>query len=319
MRDEIAEIDAGPVDLGISTGIASGPMNVAIVGTADREMFFTGPVVEAVMAAESAADTGQVFAPPDFADRLPGATFEQAGDFIEVVADDPDTPFSKGSIDVQLPEDHDYSAFISADLRERLTLALVGGEHRPASIGFVVIREPGDLSPEDRIAALDDMFRHVRSVCNRHGVAYLGNDVYPDGGKLLIADGVPQRSAGSEGVAAALFDIVKWAGPFALRAGCARGYLFAGDLGAPNRRAYTVMGDTVNLAARLGSAAPDGEVLVTEAALERSRGSFTTERGDPLQLKGKSMAVTPRRILSVEEEQEGLDLVLHDEQGYNLH
>jgi len=304
MGGEITEIDAGEIDLGISIGLAAGQMDVAIVGTDEREMFFSGPAVEGAMAAESAADRGQVFAPPDFASALPGATFEAAGDFVHLIEEDPDTPFADGAIDVKLPEDEDYSTFVSADLRARLTLALVGGENRPASIGFVVFREDEELPPAERVAALDDMFRHVRTACDRNGIAYLGNDVYPSGGKLLVADGVPGRSAGSEGVAATLFEIVKWQGPFALHAGCARGYVFAGDLGAPNRRAYTVMADTANLAARLASAAADGQVFVTEAALERSRGSFNVERAESLELKGKSMAVAPFRILGVEAEAE---------------
>jgi len=304
MGAEITEIDAGEVDLGISIGLASGRMDVVLVGSDEREMFFSGPAVDEAMAAESAAEKGQVFAPAGFGEVLPGAALEQAGDFVHIIEDDPDTPFSDGAIDVRLPEDQDYSAFISADLRERLTLALVGGENRPASIGFVMFHEGEELPAEDRVEALDDMFRHARAACDRNGVAYLGNDVYPGGGKLLVADGVPGRSAGSEGVAAALFEIVGWDGPFSLRAGCARGYVFAGDLGAPNRRAYTVMADTTNLAARLAAAAAEGEVFVTAAALDRSRGTFTTEQGDPLELKGKSMAVAPLRIVRVEAEAE---------------
>lgn len=304
MSKEITEIDAGPVQLGISIGLASGAMEVMIVGDTEREMFFRGPVVDACIDAEAAADTGQVFAPPEFADSLPGATFEPAGEFVELVEDDPDTPFGDGPPDVKLPEGQDYSAFVSSDLRERLTLALVGGEHRPASIGFVMYRDGVDMSVDDRVTAMDDMFRHFRAACDRHHVAYLQNDVYPGGGKFLIADGVPQRSGGSEGVAAALFDIVGWDGPFQLRGGCARGYVFAGDLGAPNRRAYTVMADTANLAARLAAKAGNGEVFVTSAALDRSRGAFATQPTEAFELKGKSMAVRPLRVVSVSAERE---------------
>ena len=63
-----------------------------------------------------------------------------------------------------------------------------------------------------------------------------------------------------------------------LRAGVHRGPAFAGDIGASARRTYAVMGDTVNLAARLASRAEPGEILATAEVLERSPTRFETER-----------------------------------------
>ncbi len=44
-----------------------------------------------------------------------------------------------------------------------------------------------------------------------------------------------------------------------LRAGVNRGHVFTGDIGAGTRRTYAVMGDAVNLAARLTARAQTGE------------------------------------------------------------
>ena len=71
-----------------------------------------------------------------------------------------------------------------------------------------------------------------------------------------------------------------------LRAGVNRGPAFAGDIGASARRAYAVMGDTVNLAARLAARAEPGEILATGEVLERSRTQFETGAALPRQGQG---------------------------------
>ena len=52
-----------------------------------------------------------------------------------------------------------------------------------------------------------------------------------------------------------------------LRVGISSGPMMAGNLGSPERMQYTVVGDTVNVAARLCAMAEPGGVLVTEATL----------------------------------------------------
>ncbi len=90
-----------------------------------------------------------------------------------------------------------------------------------------------------------------------------------------------------------------------LRAGVNRGPSFAGDIGASARRGYAVMGDTVNLAARLAARAEPGGLLATGEVLERSRTQFETT-AQPFLVKGKERAITAYSVGSatgvVEEE-----------------
>ena len=76
------------------------------------------------------------------------------------------------------------------------------------------------------------------------------------------------------------------------------GEVVAGDPTADQR---LVVGDTVNVAARLEQAAPENEVLVGEPTYRLVRNSVEVEPVEPLELKGKAERVPAYRLLSVEE------------------
>lgn len=80
-------------------------------------------------------------------------------------------------------------------------------------------------------------------------------------------------------------------------AGVHTGIAFVGSVGSESHVDFTALGDTVNIAARLASAAGRGEILVTpEAALAADLDVTSLERRD-LALKGKS-APTPVFVLT---------------------
>ena len=72
-----------------------------------------------------------------------------------------------------------------------------------------------------------------------------------------------------------------------IRIGVNRGAVFAGDIGPAYRRTYTVMGDAVNLAARLMAKAEPGQLLATGSVLDASIVTFETTELEPFMVKGK--------------------------------
>lgn len=81
------------------------------------------------------------------------------------------------------------------------------------------------------------------------------------------------------------------------RIGVTFGTTFAGEAGWKQRREFTLMGDDVNLAARLMTTAQFGEILISESVYERAQHSFVAEALPPLTLKGKSLPVQAYRVV----------------------
>ncbi len=76
-----------------------------------------------------------------------------------------------------------------------------------------------------------------------------------------------------------------------VRVGVATGGVYAGPVGGPTRREYTVMGDAVNLSARLMQVAQPGQVVCDAPTVEEASGTFVWEQLPPVWVKGKSRPV----------------------------
>jgi adenylate cyclase len=74
-------------------------------------------------------------------------------------------------------------------------------------------------------------------------------------------------------------------------AGIASGEAFVGNVGGGTVTDYTVIGDTVNIAARLQSAAGPGELLVSERTYAQVASQFPAAPSVDLELKGKNLPI----------------------------
>ena len=80
--------------------------------------------------------------------------------------------------------------------------------------------------------------------------------------------------------------------------GVATGEVFMGNVGEGAVRDFTVIGDTVNTAARLQEAAGPGEVLVTENTYHAVSDRFADSEHRTLELKGKEAPVVAHVLRS---------------------
>jgi class 3 adenylate cyclase/tetratricopeptide (TPR) repeat protein len=91
--------------------------------------------------------------------------------------------------------------------------------------------------------------------------------------------------------------IEKLGQPLDVHMGVNTGMVIAGNIGNDLHMSYTVMGDTVNVAARLQDAAKAGQVFVSRNTYRLTRGAFTFQEMDPIKVKGKRDPLTVYELL----------------------
>jgi adenylate cyclase len=185
-----------------------------------------------------------------------------------------------------------------------------GGELRTATVLFADIR--GFTSLSERIEArkvvdlLNDYFEHMVEVVFEHGGAldkFVGDEIMAVWGAHVEVDDHPWMATSAalkmQERLASYNKARRAAGKIEVHMGIGinTGELVAGYMGSSRAMNYTVIGDVVNVAARLCSVAPADAVLVSEAVRD-SVGSRVQFREEPEQnLRGKSESVAIYRAL----------------------
>ena len=93
--------------------------------------------------------------------------------------------------------------------------------------------------------------------------------------------------------------------PVDMGVGVNTGFVVSGNIGSPKRMDYTVIGDGVNLAARLESACKqyDAHILISEFTVAKLRGTYRSREIDKVVVKGKTEPVAIFEILDYHTEE----------------
>ncbi len=175
-----------------------------------------------------------------------------------------------------------FSRFVSPTIAKQIMNNLdhvkLGGKHVEATVLFADIVGFTSLSenlPASEVAELlNEYFGYIATVSHlHHGTIdkYMGDCV-------MLVFGVPEYEPDHKynAVACALMiqALVEQLNhqrqqqgkfPVRFRIGINSGEMLAGNLGSSQRMQYTVVGDSVNLASRLHTAAEEGQIIITEA------------------------------------------------------
>src|SRR4029077_13878822 len=107
--------------------------------------------------------------------------------------------------------------------------------------------------------------------------------------------------------------------PFQLRVGINTGFCTVGNFGSEDRMDYTIIGNEVNLAARLQSYAELGGILVAHETSSLIKDPILTEEQQPLSVKGFAHPVRVCRVVGIYDELEKDSRIIREErQGVRL-
>jgi len=291
------ETSGAKVTLRISMGVHSGEFPFFLLGDSHREMLLTGPSFTRVVDMEATAEAGEIVVSPDTAAELPRRAVGKAkgpGFLLTGSALPESAPMKADSLEkLQSPA---VARALSTAVRDHLQAGIDEPEHRRVTVAFVHFDRTDDLIEwygQPAVAEdLDALVRQVQQSCDKHGVCLLGTDVDKDGGKIILVAGAPTTTGEDEqSMLLALREVLDSAPAVPVRIGVNAGHVFVGSVGPHYRRTYTVMGDAVNLAARVMSKALPGQLLATDTVLDRSALPFETTPLEPFAVKGKSALV----------------------------
>ncbi len=294
------------VSLAVKVAVAAGSARRFLVGDPQihRIEALAGRCLDRLAAAEHMATRGEVVLDPETAlllnDQVDFSSWKTGehdeGQFGIVcqlktsVSDSPWPAFTDHTLDESV-----LRSWLLPPVYERLASGQGEflAEFRPAVSLF--LNFGGIDYDRDRHAGeiLDRYIRQVQRVIDRYDGALVQITFGDKGSYLQGAFGAPcaheddaVRACSAALELQKLAPVPEWAGK--VKIGICSGRLRTGAYGATIRRTYGVLGDEVNLAARLMQAAEPGQILVSRPIYTVAGGAFQWDERPAIQVKGKT-------------------------------
>ncbi len=291
IRSPLQSRNGSKVQLRISQGMHSGRFLLFAVRGEHVEVLVSGPGATETVTCESIAAAGDILLSAASAALVPPAWLGGEVDGRRLLRRTILEEMNGVNMPAAPPDD-DLAPFVPGVQREQIAIG-VHGEHRRATVGFVKFSHTDALVEQEGAGALAQRLARLAAVVaqaeSTHGVHWLSTDIYPDGGKMILTAGAPFSSGHDEdAMLSAVRDVLDAGINLDLCVGVNAGPVFVGDLGSHTRRTFTLMGDAVNLAARLMQKAAPGQLVASNAVLAAVRTPFEIIPLEPFLVKGKS-------------------------------
>jgi adenylate cyclase len=162
------------------------------------------------------------------------------------------------------------------------------------------------LDPEEVQEIMSEFYQELAACVHRYGGTvdkFLGDGIMALFGAPRAHEDDPERALAAalemrEGVEAINRRLVgRLPQRIGIHIGVNTGLVVAGRVGGGGHSAYTVLGDTVNVAARLEDQSQDGQILVSDATRQRTEHVFAFRELPPVQVKGKAEPIKVWELL----------------------
>jgi len=317
------------IELSMKAAVAVGPARRFLVGDPQSRIIeaLVGATLERLAAAEHEANRGDVILAPCAHTALAGRVLVNE---IRVAEDgrrfcvigglmvDPKPP--------QLPElavenlrEEEIRTWLLPAVYRRLHRGLGDFLAEIRSTVAVFMRFSGIAYDEDEQAGqkLDDVIRSVQTIVDRYQGTLIDLNIGDKGSYLYVNFGAPLTHENNADRAASaaielrdLPETLEFLDP--LQIGVTQGRMRAGAYGGTAHRTYGVLGDAVNLSARLMMASEPGTVLVSSNVQKQIDDLFEWDILTPIRVKGKSEPV-PIAVLKAVRPRIGMHLPASDE------
>jgi class 3 adenylate cyclase len=192
----------------------------------------------------------------------------------------------------------------------KMRAARLTGERKPVTALFVDVvgstRLAEQIDPEDWTALINEAF----DLMSRAVFRYEGTIAQLQGDALLAFFGAPvAHEDDPERAILAALDMLDATAEFArqlkasqgidfqIRAGINSGPVMVGNVGSDLRYEYTALGDAVNVAARMQTAAEPGTIVITEMSRRLTGDTFDLDDLGEIEVKGKTEPIHAFRVI----------------------
>ncbi len=330
--------DIGTLSLGMHIGVESGPVALASAGAPDALRYSAfGSTVNRVAHAEAAGGRSELVVGPGTwpliaasSDAIPldaGYWKVNALHTPTAPAANPAETLPTGSpeelVPLLLQQLERISPYLPGDLLARIVAdpqrPALEADLRPVTVLFAQVTGLGPLietlDPPTATRLLDAVLQPMQAAVQQYGGFVNKLDLAEEGDKLLAIFGAPvacedhaERAARAalamfearDTVRRTVADILGSGEPLLhARIGINTGNVFAGNVGTATRKEYTVMGDAVNVAARVMAGSRWNEIWCSEASRQAIAGRVEVRDCGQLAVKGKQEPLQLYQLLGM--------------------
>lgn len=296
---ESIETPQGAFGLAMKAGLAAGTVFTRNVGEINGrlEYLIAGETLDLCAEAEHHAQSGDVILHHSVYGQAGAVELQQnfADSFYHITAlnetinptplPDLDEPTQKNQKILQ--------AFVHPTLAERLARSQVAflNEHRQVTILFV--RFEGFNYDDDAEVGqkLQAYLSEVFNIVAKYDGYVNKVDMGDKGSKYIILFGAPIGHEDDEQRALHCALEIRELAAYHVRIGINTGFVYCGQVGSTVRQEYTVMGDAVNLSARLMQASTQNQILVSEETQKHTGQQFAWQDSIEISVKGKTAPI----------------------------